>query len=82
MGLPFVPVYRAMKHTQVSALIAAGLPIDSILAQYRWTGPAMLEHYDEGQNERRGAVVARIDALVGTARAGYTRDTSDGGSEK
>lgn len=74
-GLPDVSLYRAMKHTQVGALRAAGLPIEDILAQYRWTGPAMLEHYDEAQNERRGAVVARLDALVGPARAGYTRDT-------
>lgn len=82
VGLPFVPVYRAMKHTQVGALRAAGLPLEDIVAQYRWTGPAMLEHYDEGQNERRSGVVARLDALVGPARSGYTRDTTNGGPKK
>lgn len=81
-GLPFVPVYRAMKHTQVGALRDAGLPIEDIVAQYRWTGASMLEHYDEGQNQRRGAVVARLDALVGSARSGYIRDTATGDVEK
>lgn len=70
VGLPFVPVYRAMKHTQVGALRDAGLPLEDIVAQYRWTGPAMLEHYDETANERRGGVVARLDELVRGVVAG------------
>lgn len=68
VGLPPVPVYRAMKHTQVGALRAAGLPVEDIVAQYRWTGSAMLEHYDEARDERRGGVVARLDELVGRTR--------------
>lgn len=67
-GVPAVSLYRAMKHTQVGALRAAGLPIEDIVAQYRWTGPAMLEHYDEARDERRGGVVARLDELVGKTR--------------
>ena len=68
IGLPWVPPYRAMKHTQVGALRGAGIPIEDIVAQYRWTGSAMLEHYDEAKDERRGGVVARLDDLVGKAR--------------
>lgn len=68
IGIPAVSLYRAMKHTQVGALRSAGLPIEDIVAQYRWTGAAMLEHYDEARDERRGGVVARLDELVGKAR--------------
>lgn len=67
-GVPVISVYRAMKHTQVSALRAAGLSLEEIVDQYRWTGPAMVEHYDERKNERRGGVVKRLDELVGKAR--------------
>ena len=66
--VPRVSVYRAMKHTQVSALRSAGLSIEDIVDQYRWTGAGMLDHYDERKDERRGAVVARLDELVGNAR--------------
>lgn len=67
-GVPRVSVYRAMKHTQVSALRAAGIPIDDVVDQYRLTAAATLEHYDEQKNERRGAIVTRLDELVGQAR--------------
>jgi hypothetical protein len=69
-GIPWVPVYRAMKHTQVSALRDAGISIEEIVDQCRWTSSAMLEHYDEARDVRRGAVVARLDAMVGRARSG------------
>lgn len=42
----------------------------------------MLEHYDDAKDVRRGAVVARLDELVGTARRGYVRDTPAQGVEK
>lgn len=67
-GIPWVPVYRAFKHTQVSALRDAGISIDDIVDQCRWTSAAMLEHYDEQKDQRRGAVVARLDALVSIAK--------------
>lgn len=70
IGGPRVSLYRAMKHTQVGALRDAGIPIEDILAQYRWTSSAMLEHYDEAQDARRGAVVARLDEMVGKTRKG------------
>lgn len=69
-GVASVPVYRAMKHTQVSALRDAGVPIEDIVSQYRWTSAGMLEHYDEAQDQRRGGVVARLDEMVGKARRG------------
>ena len=37
--LPWVPLYKSMKHTQISALRDAGLPVDDILEQCRWTPP-------------------------------------------
>lgn len=67
-GVPRVSVYRAMKHTQVSALRDAGLSIEEIVDQYRWTSAGMLEHYDEAKDQRRGGVVARLDEMVGKAR--------------
>ena len=73
-GIAPVSLYRAMKHTQVGALRAAGLPIEDIVAQYRWTGAAMVEHYDEARDERRGAVVARLDDLVRGVARGAGRD--------
>ena len=51
-GLPWVPPYQSMKHTQVSALRAAGIPIDDIVEQCRWATPAMMEHYDDAQSIR------------------------------
>lgn len=81
-GVPFVSVYRAFKHTQVSALRDAGISIEDIVDQCRWTSASMLEHYDDAKDVRRGAVVARLDELVGTARRGYVRDTPAQGVEK
>jgi len=68
LGLPRVPLYRALKHTQVSALRDAGLPVDEIVDQCRWAGPAMLEHYDTARDERRERVVLRLAELAAAAR--------------
>lgn len=67
-GLPWVSVYRAFKHTQISALRDAGISIEDIVDQCRWTSAAMLDHYDERKDERRGVVVGRLDEMVGKAR--------------
>lgn len=69
-GIPWVPVYRAMKHTQVSALLDAGISVDELVTQCRWTSPAMLEHYDEARDVRRGRVVAKLAELVGPRTKG------------
>ena len=53
-----------MKHTQVSALRAAGIPIDDIVEQCRWASPAMMEHYDDARDERRDAVVVKLGELA------------------
>ena len=66
-GLPWVPTYQAMKHTQVSALRAAGIPIDDIVEQCRWANPAMMEHYDDARDERRDAVVVKLGELASDA---------------
>ena len=63
-GLPWVPPYRAMKHTQVSALRAAGIPVDDIVEQCRWASPQMMAHYDDAKDERRDAVVVKLDELA------------------
>lgn len=63
-GLPWVPPYQSMKHTQVSALRAAGIPIDDIVEQCRWASPAMMEHYDDARDERRDAVVVKLGELA------------------
>ena len=68
-GIPWVPPYRAFKHTQVSALLAAGISLEDLIAQCRWTSASMVEHYDERQDEKRGGVVARLDSLVSKVRA-------------
>lgn len=67
--IPWAPVYRAFKHTQVSALRDAGISIEDIIDQCRWTSASMLDHYDERKDERRGSVVARLDEMVGKARS-------------
>lgn len=67
-GIPYVPIYRAFKHTQVSALLGAGLSVEKIVDQCRWTSAAMLEHYDERKDERRGEVVGILAGLVDEAR--------------
>lgn len=67
-GVPRVSVYRAMKHTQVGALRAAGISIDDTINHYRLTEVTTLDHYDEQKDSRRDAVVTRLDELVGRAR--------------
>ena len=74
-GLPWVPPYQSMKHTQVSALRAAGISIDDIVEQCRWASPAMMAHYDDARDERRDAVVVKLgelalNALDTSAKAG------------
>ncbi|MCH7868383.1 MAG: hypothetical protein IH881_11860, partial [Myxococcales bacterium] len=56
-GLPWMPVYQALKHTQVSALRAFGVSRDDIVEQCRWASAEMLESYDDGRPERDGVVV-------------------------
>jgi hypothetical protein len=68
-GLPWVSVYRSFKHTQISALRDAGISIEDIVDQCRWTSAAMLDHYDEQKDVRRSGVVARLDEMVDRARS-------------
>ena len=63
-GLPWVPLYRATKHTQVSALREAGISIDDIVEQCRWTSAEMMENYDRAKDERRDAVVVKLGELA------------------
>jgi hypothetical protein len=70
LGLSWVPVYRAMKHTQVSALRAAGMPVDDIVEQCRWASPDMMSVYDTGRDKRRDGVVQKLNELVGDVLIG------------
>ena len=65
-----------MKHTQVSALRAAGIPIDDIVEQCRWTSPAMMEHYDDARDERRDAVVVKLGELARDALGAPSKPTN------
>ncbi len=67
-GVEPVPLYRAIKHTPLSALRDAGVPLEDVLDQYRFTSSAMLEHYDQAKDVRRGGVVSRLDELVQGSR--------------
>jgi len=53
-GVPWVSPYRALEHTQISALRDAGVPIEDIVEQCRWTSADMMGHDDEAKDERRG----------------------------
>ena len=66
--LSWVPVYQSMKHAQISALRRAGLPVDDIVEQCRWTSPDMLERYDPEQDLRRDKVANLLESLVDDAR--------------
>lgn len=64
--LPWVPPYQAMKHTGVSALLDAGVPIEWVLDQTRLTTASVLgAHYDEAKAARRKAVVGKLVELSG-----------------
>jgi hypothetical protein len=63
-GLPWVPTYQAMKHTQVSALRGAGISIDDIVEQCRWTSREMIAAYDDARDERRDAVVVKLAEMA------------------
>lgn len=70
-GLPWVPPYRAFKHTQVTAMRDAGISIEEIVDQCRWTNDSMLEFYDERKDERRSGVVTKLDEMVEKARKAW-----------
>lgn len=73
-GVPLVPLYRAMKHSQVSALISAGLDPNRVAEMYAVGEGVLRDHYDERRDERRGEVVDMLEKLAGKARAdGATR---------
>ncbi len=80
-GQPWVPPYQAMKHTQVSALREAGISIDDIVEQCRWTSAAMMEHYDDARDERRDAVVVKLGELARDALGTPGNDPASGGNE-
>ncbi len=69
LGLPWVPVYKSMKHTQISALRKAGLAVDDIVEQCRWTSPDMMERYDSEQDQRRAGVMNLLESLVDAAKS-------------
>ena len=66
---PWVPVYKSMKHTQISALRKAEIPVDDIVEQCRWTSSDMLERYDREQDRRRDKVVNALASLVDDAKS-------------
>ena len=66
--LPWVPLYKSMKHTQISALRDAGLPVDDILEQCRWTSPEMMARYDRESDRRRDKVGSMLAELVDKAK--------------
>ena len=53
-----------MKHTQVSALLDAGVPLEDVLALTRWKSGAMAEVYDRSKDARRDRGVSRLDELA------------------
>jgi hypothetical protein len=69
LGLPWVPVYKSLKHTQISALRDSGLPVDDIVEQCRWTSRDMMERYDSEQDQRRDGVVNWLASLVDDAKS-------------
>jgi len=65
-----------MKHTQISALRAAGMPVDDIIEQCRWTSPEMMSIYDTGRDKRRDGVVQKLTELDGDALLGTPEDSN------
>lgn len=66
--LPWVPLYKSMKHTQISALRDAGLPVDDLVERCRWNSPAMMARYDRESDRRRDKVASVLAELVDKAK--------------
>lgn len=67
-GVPYVPVYRALKHGIVTAYLDAGMEVDDVIAQCRFKGDAMVEVYDLDADRRRQGNVERLDEWVRKAK--------------
>lgn len=67
-SVPYVPLYRALKHGIVTAYLDAGMDIDDVIAQCRFRGDAMVEVYDLDADRRRQGNVARLDEWVRKAK--------------
>ena len=67
-GVPYVPVYRALKHGLVTAYLDAGMDVDDVIAQCRFRGDQMVEVYDLDADRRRQGNVERLDEWVRKAK--------------
>jgi integrase len=67
--VPYVSLYRALKHSPGTALLEAGVPIGDLQAAYRHTTAAMTEAYDLEKRMRRERAMRRLEELAGVALA-------------
>ncbi len=67
--IPWVPVYKAFKHTIVTAYRDSGMDIEDIVAQCRFRNDQMVDVYDQRADERRSGTVAVFDEWVTKARS-------------
>lgn len=67
--IPWVPVYKAFKHTIVTAFRDSGMDIEEIVAQCRFRSDQMVDVYDQRADERRSGTVSVLDEWVSKARS-------------
>ena len=65
--VPYVSLYRALKHSPGTALLEAGVPIGDLQAAYRHTTAGMTEAYDLEKRMRRERAMRRLEELAGVA---------------
>jgi len=75
----YIPLYRAMKHTTLTALREAGASIDDVRALARHRDPRTTDIYDLDDDQRRRRALASLDRLEERGR--QTGDRTQRGSK-
>lgn len=78
-GVEYVPLYRALKHSPVTALLEAGASLEDVQALCRHRRKSTTERYDLSNDERRARGSELLADLVGNQR-GTQRKTANSGS--
>jgi len=67
-GVDYVPVYRALKHSPVTALLEAGASLEDVQALCRHKRKSTTERYDLGNDQRRARGAGMLKELADTQR--------------
>jgi len=73
--VPYVPVYRALKHSPGTALLEAGLSREDLQAAFRHKSARTTTIYELENTQRRERATAKLEEMVGT-RFGDNWETS------